>query len=1322
MQPPATPRPSQDHPTNSRFRENLSIYVPPSDLPIQASRFSPESPPAESSRTHSMWTTTATVRSATPIRKETVNFRSMETQPTPSYKSRFTKFWFDVRTLVSPREPQLVPIQEPELAPWPPLHIEKRACCHNCPCHSLQKKDSKKRKRQKIFVGILVVVILYLLGNSIALNTRVFGASSPPRNSADPQNATVASANTLSADAQQCLSQYEVNAPSNPTQYPCSTCLPVLQAVPPNFSDGNVQDPQQITNAIQFCALRAVFETTDSDGQSSLKDQDWVQDVRFCAWTGVQCDGSGRVSSLTLTFPGVPSLLPNELTALEDLQSLTVIGNSASPAGSLPSNFSSWTTLSTLHLESTSITSLPDNLFAALSKMTTLTLVKNGQMGNNLPSSVTGSSLQNLIVNSQPLSNPLSALSSSQSLQSSMKLIDLSETTISGIIPSTIANFTSLTELHLDGNSLATPLPSTFPASLQTLSLANNTGLTGPVQGSFCSLGNLQTCNMIGTGLSAPNGCGVLMPPRDENAFHESENLYAKATKAELERDYDRAFQLYVKAAEGFLHLSRTTTDPAFTTTCKANAARALERAEKIKTAKRDITPVATDRLSQREQLLVLQKSSTINGTFYPLWSEATSTASAHSAKQPALSPEQVGKSAVWRRCSHRPIADPEHPLAPQDVVQHVISDCSVCASVALCIEHSNRFNSRLGLSVLYPQDGDGVPIASADGRYYLRLFFNGANRRIDIDDQLPTYPDGTLMCMSTGVNQALWPSLIEKAYMKLMGGYDFPGSLSSTDLHTLIGWIPEYVDLTSPDFEMEKTWRKISAGFTEGLCVLTVGTGRRLSVDTINSMPLLPVHCYAVINIGDNADARTMTILDTWTGASSEDELGIDLTKLDLKDTRHARSCSLSWDTICSTFEGIYLNWDPKLFPHKLDLHSTWKKDVNDHTSYPRRFQVQLKIDHNSDGHQQRDVWLLLTRHVVDSHRMEEYVSLTVHNDDMRSGVVSVKGEYTNGTHVLVKTEYSSTDPVLSIVASYDAPYDDAGFTITAYACSPMRWEDTAAKLLYREKVSGTFTAKNAGGNPTLSTFMINPQYHLRLYPPKAEGSGRGSKGKLNVTLQGDRHIPLGATLVWSHGQRITEISNNETVASSGAYSYGFTSFSQEVSVGDYSLIVSAFEPHFLGSFSLEIDSSLRFEMTPIDQEGAGMFTKIIQDSWSQSTAAGGPNFKKYTANPVYKLHVPRQTQLIVRLQLNKPTPAVSINVTIFNATEKLGLGPHITTSGPYTDAVSGVVTPQIAVQPGTYYIIPSTFNPGVHTRFKMIVYSSASGVTASRSHLPVK
>lgn len=353
-------------------------------------------------------------------------------------------------------------------------------------------------------MAVLILIILYLLGNVALLDTRVFA----------PQRVVVVSNSTttpqgLSSAAQQCLSQYTLNAPSNPAGYPCSTCLPVLQSVSSNVTDGNPQDSQQLLNAIQFCGLRAIFETSDDDGQAALKNGGWAQDAKFCAWSGVSCDSTGRVSSLSLAFPGVPASLPNELGALSGLQSLQVIGNSAIPAGTLPSSFATWTSLTSLHLESTAVSSVPDNIFMVAKSLSTLVLVKNGQMGDSLPSSITSSSLQNLIVNNQALANPLTQLTSSSSLQASLKLIDLSATSIAGVIPSSISFLTALVELHLDSNNLATPLPTSFPPSLQVLSLANNTGLTGAVSGSFCSLGNLQTCNMENTNLMAPSGCGT---------------------------------------------------------------------------------------------------------------------------------------------------------------------------------------------------------------------------------------------------------------------------------------------------------------------------------------------------------------------------------------------------------------------------------------------------------------------------------------------------------------------------------------------------------------------------------------------------------------------------------------------------------------------------------------------------------------------------------------------------------------------------------------------------------------------------------------------
>ncbi|KAG1725440.1 L domain-like protein [Suillus lakei] len=372
---------------------------------------------------------------------------------------------------------------EPELAEWPPLHVHKRKC--DC--------KKKRNRRSCCLLILLIVVLLFLIGNVIFLNVRVFSNNTPV-----PSNTNT----TLSANAQQCLSQYTLNAPSSPSSYPCSTCLPTLQTVPSTYLSSNPQNAQQILNAIQFCGLRGIFDTANSQGQAALS---WVNDVKFCAWNGVTCDGSGRVANLQLTFPGVPATLPNELGALTGLESLQVIGGNSIPAGALPSSFTNLTSLSNLHIEATSITQLPDTLFSFLTAITTLTLIRNPNMGSSLPSSLTQLPLQNLVINSQTLTNPLPSLSSSPALQTSLKLIDLSSTSLTGPIPNTISSFSSLTQLLLANNNLQPPFPTMFPPSLQILNLQNNTGLSGTVPGSLCNSTLLTSCELGSTGLS---GCG----------------------------------------------------------------------------------------------------------------------------------------------------------------------------------------------------------------------------------------------------------------------------------------------------------------------------------------------------------------------------------------------------------------------------------------------------------------------------------------------------------------------------------------------------------------------------------------------------------------------------------------------------------------------------------------------------------------------------------------------------------------------------------------------------------------------------------------------
>lgn len=355
--------------------------------------------------------------------------------------------------------------------------------------------------------------------------------------------------------------------------------------------------------------------------------------------------------------------------------------------------------------------------------------------------------------------------------------------------------------------------------------------------------------------------------------------------------------------------------------------------------------------------------------------------------------------------------------------------------------------------------------------------------------------------------------------------------------------------------------------------------------------------------------------------------------------------------------------------------------------------------------------LWLLLTRHVVDSKRSGEFIALSLQEEFSKEGIAdpSLKGEYTNNTQVLVRV--TVPQKTIRLLVSYDGTHDDVGFSVCAFSDHPMSWVREEQSLAYSETVTGKFAARSAGGNLTLPTFMKNPQYHVRIHPDRStNGTGhRGKKSRLYASLRGDRHIPLNVIAIWSQGQRIADFAHSDIALSSGAYSYGHASIASDLPAGDYTVVVSAFEPRHTGSYSLKLECSTRLEVvSEIPPEGAGMYCKPVRGSWTAETAAGAPQFQHYKANPAYELNVTSQSEVLVRLQLVKADPSISLNVSLYRLSSVQTLGPLVATSGAYSDAVCGVLLQSKALPVGRYAIVPSTFTPGACAAFKMVVHSS--------------
>ncbi|KAF8504624.1 hypothetical protein F5888DRAFT_769256 [Russula emetica] len=776
----------------------------------------------------------------------------------------------------------------------------------------------------------------------------------------------------------------------------------------------------------------------------------------------------------------------------------------------------------------------------------------------------------------------------------------------------------------------------------------------------------------------------------------EAKNLYARATRAEFARDLDTAFRLYVQAGSAFLNVSRTVAHARTQEQARQDAARALERAELIKGVKPDVAPVWRDPFALEEQQLVLKRGSMINGVAAPLWTTTTASPGLGGTgtlfSDPdgllELSAEQKEAGVVWRRPSEvlasAKMLSSDH-LRPEDIAQRVVADCSLCASIVVSLLHSRSHNSSTALPSLYPRDLDENPCLSPTGRYELKVLFNGAHRRVMVDDLLPFRPNNSRMCMTSKGERDIWPSLVEKAYLKLMGGYNFPGSTSSADIHTLAGWIPDYLEVKSPSFQREQIWSRIIRGFNDGQCILTVGTDDRPVIDR-GRVKLLPSHCYPVIDVKETeGGSRWLTILDSLLPTDGITEVDAVLDDLSLNDGggNQRRSIDIDWDDACTLFGSVCISWNPMMFKNRLIYHGVWRAA---HLSPARRDEsvhqsLRLLLERPKDAERSsEEVWMLLTRHRTDTRRSSEYISLLAEYDDDHPNTpknitdfAKTQGIYTDNPHVLVRVTVPSSNAsgTISLNLSYDGPFDGIGFTVTAYSGLGMRWDGPLRALPFDHRISGTLTSKTSGGNYTLPTYMINPQYCLRV--PATTQDGPSGKTRFKASLHAPRDLPINVVVTWGRGKRVFDLAQSDIIATSGAYTYGFARLSADLPQGDFTLVVSAFSPTHLGEFSLLVSSSRWVKVDPIPQEGAGMFAKTMRGEWTNG------------AHPRYSLELPLPTDVKIRLQ---PHALAFVRVGLFPV---IG-GTAVASSGAFTDARSGAATAQVVLRAGQYIIEPKS------------------------------
>ncbi len=145
-------------------------------------------------------------------------------------------------------------------------------------------------------VAIILVVRLVKSNKDAGITAEPTTGSSSPGPSPTPA-LTPSTSTLLTQDQLKCLNDFTASAPSAPLDYPVS-CLKTLQSVSAEITTTDPTAADTIAAAKQFIALRLLFDRCSAAAQQELNAGHWFKDTTLCAWTGVQCDGFGRVSQL----------------------------------------------------------------------------------------------------------------------------------------------------------------------------------------------------------------------------------------------------------------------------------------------------------------------------------------------------------------------------------------------------------------------------------------------------------------------------------------------------------------------------------------------------------------------------------------------------------------------------------------------------------------------------------------------------------------------------------------------------------------------------------------------------------------------------------------------------------------------------------------------------------------------------------------------------------------------------------------------------------------------------------------------------------------
>lgn len=587
---------------------------------------------------------------------------------------------------------------------------------------------------------------------------------------------------------------------------------------------------------------------------------------------------------------------------------------------------------------------------------------------------------------------------------------------------------------------------------------------------------------------------------------------------------------------------------------------------------------------------------------------------------------------------------------------QDLLSNCSFVSSF-LSLVHSGFVDKLVGLIT---PSGPAV-------NYNIVFNFNGCKRKVTIDNKLPIIGDNSKRYLTIRSNsnlQLYWPALIEKAYLKIMGkGYNIDGSNMAFDTYMLTGWIPDIFKIK--DGRLPKSLKKVyNEHSKDNNITFGLGTGK-ISKALSEQVGLISHHDYVLLSM----DEGQMSLKNPWLERNDKNRI-VKVPMNELFQFRYA-----------------YVNWNAdKLFKFKVASNFIYHNKGNNELFL--EYKPQYGIHNNTCSSQ--EVWIFLERFLKQEESLVSIISIDIYKTSEGDKVLLakeyknlIKGEPTNARCCLTKfTMESNCYYTIVINSSINC---SMSLSVLNNVSTDFKLIKSKTKYPNVLSVSDEWDFNNSGGNSSLSTYLKNPQFDLKVNQPT----------DLLIVLSAPQFITF-QVFYWNlydknKGMRIFKRGDLlvDEPYSNGTQSYTFTS----IEPGHYRIICSCNDAEIREKFTLKVYHRLPDPaLVNLDKvtSSLGLFLNSTRFDWNGSNRCKVRIATKEFQNK-FSFHIIYSSSNFMRPE-TKSNYRPAIRGSIFNE----GTRRPIQINEEWDNNVYGIFIDCTIEEPGSYVLLVERFEPG--------------------------